>query len=220
MTPRLQAASLHDARRSAEAALDEVASSLILVDEFGRPTLVNRPARRILRAHEALWVNGGLLHGATPAATARLRALVKRTAYRAAGIKPEDGGILSLPCLSGAPCLTVLALPLAAIRRRGARPQSAVILLLRDPSQEPLPSGRRLEALYGLTAAEGRLAALLATGESLQAAATALKVSRETVRSQLKAIFGKTATRRQSELLRKLALDSALLPESRTPDQD
>ena len=68
-----------------------------------------------------------------------------------------------------------------------------------------------------MTAAEARLAVHLAAGEGLDEAADALGVALETVRSQLKAIFGKTDTRRQGELLRKLALDSALLPEADPP---
>jgi DNA-binding CsgD family transcriptional regulator len=61
-----------------------------------------------------------------------------------------------------------------------------------------------LRELYGLTPAESALATLLAEGKTLQEAAGLRGVTHQTARSQLKSIFSKTATRRQSELLRLL----------------
>ena len=54
---------------------------------------------------------------------------------------------------------------------------------------------------FGLTAAEAKLAAKLASGSGIEGAAASLGVSRETARTQLKAVFGKTNTRRQAELV-------------------
>jgi DNA-binding CsgD family transcriptional regulator len=54
---------------------------------------------------------------------------------------------------------------------------------------------------FGLTAAESRLALRLLTGESLKSAAAALGITYESARSQLKAIFQKTGTHRQGELI-------------------
>lgn len=48
--------------------------------------------------------------------------------------------------------------------------------------------------------AEARLAARLMSGDGINAAAIALGVSRETARTQLKAVFAKTNTHRQAEL--------------------
>ena len=61
-----------------------------------------------------------------------------------------------------------------------------------------------LAAVFGLTAAETRLAAQLASGASLAEAAEKLKVSRTTVRTQLQSVFAKTETRRQADLMRVL----------------
>jgi DNA-binding CsgD family transcriptional regulator len=79
-----------------------------------------------------------------------------------------------------------------------------VLLLIDDPdaeceqrsSDEALLSG-----IYSLTAAEARLAVRLASGASLTEVAETLGVTQNTVRSQLRAIFQKTATSRQSELV-------------------
>jgi DNA-binding CsgD family transcriptional regulator len=57
---------------------------------------------------------------------------------------------------------------------------------------------------YGLTAAEARLALLLADGGSLADAVATFRTTRNTVRAQLRAIFDKTQARRQADLVRRL----------------
>lgn len=200
------------------AALDRLPSALLLLDGRGRPTLVNGAARRILRARDGLWLDRDGLRAATPTLTARLRKLILQSAMLSAGRSADGGGLLHLPRPSGGPPLVALATPLPASSLLSAASQAAVALFLRDPANEPVASNERLERLYGLTAAEARLAVRLAAGEPLDEAADGLGVSRETVRSQLKAIFDKTNTRRQGELLRKLALDAALLPDPTSGD--
>jgi DNA-binding CsgD family transcriptional regulator len=56
-----------------------------------------------------------------------------------------------------------------------------------------------------LTPAEARLAALLARGLSIEAAAAELHVAQQTTRNQLKSIFAKTGVHRQSELVSLIA---------------
>ena len=75
-----------------------------------------------------------------------------------------------------------------------------VILLLTDLRSPLRPEATQFGVAFGLTVAETRLAAKLASGAGLGAAASSLGVSRETARSQLKAVFAKTNTRRQAEL--------------------
>jgi pimeloyl-ACP methyl ester carboxylesterase/DNA-binding CsgD family transcriptional regulator len=61
-----------------------------------------------------------------------------------------------------------------------------------------------LRESFGLTAAEARLARKLRDGRSLQEAADELKVSVNTLRNQLRAIFEKMGLKRQSDLVRAL----------------
>ena len=71
-------------------------------------------------------------------------------------------------------------------------------------SQPPLHLRLRSDEIgqaFDLTPAESRLAALLATGTSIASAAERLRISRETARNHLKAIFSKTGVHRQSELV-------------------
>jgi DNA-binding CsgD family transcriptional regulator len=66
--------------------------------------------------------------------------------------------------------------------------------------EERTPCGNKIAMTFGLTAAEMRVAGLIAEGKNAHQAARHLGRSYETVRNQLKSIFDKTDTRRQSAL--------------------
>ena len=96
--------------------------------------------------------------------------------------------------------LVIRILPVAGPARTpflGAR----VLLVISDLHDRPQPQASVLAETFGLTPAESRLASLLAMGISIEHAADRLGLSRATVRNQLKAVFTKTGTHRQSELV-------------------
>jgi DNA-binding CsgD family transcriptional regulator len=80
------------------------------------------------------------------------------------------------------------------------------------PLEPDVSSVHRLSALFGLTAAEGRLLKRLALGENVQSVAQQLLVTENTVRSQLKSIFRKTGRRTQAHLLALLERMSVISP--------
>ncbi len=82
-------------------------------------------------------------------------------------------------------------------------PHTIVILI--DLDLSPQPSATTLQKLFGLTSAEARLAARIATGAPLAEIADESGISVSTARSQLASIFLKTHTRRQGELVALLA---------------
>jgi DNA-binding CsgD family transcriptional regulator len=106
-------------------------------------------------------------------------------------------GILSL-----FPIVTAAADP-ALVWMQG--PERLVLAILRDFRPRAAPAAGALKSLFGLTKAEARLAAHLASGEALDSAAAALGIARETARVQLKSVFAKTGTHRQAELVALLA---------------
>lgn len=75
-----------------------------------------------------------------------------------------------------------------------------VLLVFADLQAEQLPDPTIIAKLFGLSPAETKLASLIATGLSPSRAAEELGIARETVRAQLKAVFAKTGTHRQSQL--------------------
>jgi DNA-binding CsgD family transcriptional regulator len=62
-----------------------------------------------------------------------------------------------------------------------------------------------LRKAFNLTPAEGRLAVLIALGNSPEQIAEQLGIARETARNQLRSVFAKTGTHRQGELVALLA---------------
>ena len=80
-----------------------------------------------------------------------------------------------------------------------SRFQAIVVLCdLADKAQAPLDD---IQKVFNLTQAEARLALRLAEGESLNEICDASDLAYETARNQLKAVFQKTGTHRQGELV-------------------
>ena len=75
------------------------------------------------------------------------------------------------------------------------------LLLLTELLPRPGPLPGILINAFGLTPAEARLASLVASGASLDVVAAHLGITRDTARNQLKAVFAKTNTHRQAELV-------------------
>jgi DNA-binding CsgD family transcriptional regulator len=75
------------------------------------------------------------------------------------------------------------------------------ILTLNALGPRPGPPAAILAKTFGLTPSEAKLACIIARGAPPHVAARELSISRETARNQLKSIFAKTDTHRQSELV-------------------
>jgi DNA-binding CsgD family transcriptional regulator len=74
-------------------------------------------------------------------------------------------------------------------------------LIVVTPLASPgAPSAAVLEGLFDLTRAEARVASALGGGATIREISRQIGISEETVRTQLKAVFEKTGTRRQAEL--------------------
>jgi DNA-binding CsgD family transcriptional regulator len=75
------------------------------------------------------------------------------------------------------------------------------VLTLNALGPSPGPPVAILAKTFRLTPSEAKLACIIARGAPPDIAARELKISRETARNQLKAVFAKTDTHRQSELV-------------------
>ncbi len=75
------------------------------------------------------------------------------------------------------------------------------LITLNALGPKPGPSAAVLAKTFRLTPSEAKLASIIARGAPPQIAAQELKISRETARNQLKSVFAKTDTHRQSELV-------------------
>jgi DNA-binding CsgD family transcriptional regulator len=103
------------------------------------------------------------------------------------------------------------ALPVSGAARGpflGAR----ALLILSDMGERRPACAKTLSRAFGLTPAEARLAVLIADGRSLDEAAGRIGIKSQTGRNQLKAIFAKTGTHRQAELVALLSRLPGLWP--------
>jgi DNA-binding CsgD family transcriptional regulator len=181
-------------------ALERVSSAAVVLDATGCATQMNLPAQTLLGADFNLVRGRPAAHD--PASNRRLQQLVSSALHTAPGAAQSYPPIVV--DREEAPWLLVEAMPVTAF---GSNLFSTgrLILLLTDLRSPLRPNSKQLCAAFGLTAAEAKMAAKLASGVGIDAAAASLGVSRETARSQLKAVFAKTNTRRQAELAGLLA---------------
>jgi DNA-binding CsgD family transcriptional regulator len=77
----------------------------------------------------------------------------------------------------------------------------SALLTLNALGPRPGPPAAILAKTFRLTPSEAKLACIIARGAPPEIAARELKISRETARNQLKSVFAKTDTHRQSELV-------------------
>ena len=83
-----------------------------------------------------------------------------------------------------------------------AEQRPSVAVFVRDTGGKADPPVKLAQQLFQLTPAETSLAIQLANGLSLEEAAEALNIRRNTARAHLRSIFSKTGVRRQTELVR------------------
>lgn len=184
--------------------------------------LVRQPAVAVDRMGDVVEANAGAHALFGEDLQLRQRRLVVRDRRAAAALAdffdrmrtvPDTASLDAAPIVvrreEGRP-LVIRVLPVAGAARSpflGAR----ALLVLTDLGAKPEPDPGLVARAFDLIRAEARLASLVATGIGPEVAARKLGLSRETVRAQLKAVFAKTRTHRQSELAALLLRLASLL---------
>ena len=200
----------HERRRAdtAEDALDAMGVASVVLDGRARIVHANRSGEWLLREGRVLRMRNGQLIAGDPRHTATVRTLVDHALadprHRGA---PAPKSVLVPAIEAGASNVLVVAMPIEhpADGMREAWPEARAVLYVGDLDETGVLCPEILQALYGLTAAEARLAVAVGRGWELSSLADARGVSTETVRSQLKAVFAKTGVNRQIDLVRLLA---------------
>lgn len=189
-------------------ALDRSGTAILVVSARLRVIYCSGAAARLLHAGGPLSVRNGRLLAADRQTHDRLTTLIRSAVAAAIGKSAAAGGNIAIP-RHDAPPLTALVAPFNAARDGFGSSEPAAILFVRTPGSPPLQPGA-LRDLFGMTRAEARLACALAAGQPLDAITGHFGVTLNTARSQLKSVFAKTSTNRQSELVALLARSSAM----------
>jgi DNA-binding CsgD family transcriptional regulator len=174
--------------------LNSLVQPAVAVDCAGLVVAFNSAMSGILGAN--ICMHNNRLRISNVDARARLEGLIQAMAARAC---PPDTEPIVLKCDDGSPVIVhVMPIPEGA---QALFLGASVVLLFARLGPGPHPAPALLSKIFGLTPAESRLASALTDGGTLLEAAKGLNISWETARTQLKAVFLKTDTHRQSELV-------------------
>lgn len=188
------------------------AESLVLkstLDALNFPLLVCSPRGRVVIGNAAgtRWLRtpGCPLTPDPNHTPAIVRRLLEQACGRDAD-EPRSGSLM----LAGDDIL--VALPLAG-QADVSWPDALALVAIQGPQWRKPPAGTLLRTLFGLTPAEIRLVQhMMRHDDPLPAVAEQLQLSLNTVRTQLRSVFQKTHTRRQSDLLRLIGQLALLRP--------
>lgn len=186
-------------------ALDRLDTGVLLVDSTCRIILASAMAETLLRDNPELTVKGGRLLTQHRA----LQSLVLAATDTAQVRMTNVGAVLSIVRPHRLP-LTLEVAPLRPSTSMFGEQRPAALVFIRDP-ETPI-SVAHLRELFGLTRAEGAVAAALGQGSSLDEIAVMMGVGLATVRSHLKRILAKTGTHRQGEVVALLGRSLSTLP--------
>lgn len=198
-------ADLDMARTASADLLDRLRQATLLVDTACHVLFANRTAEELLSDQSGLCRDAeGVLRADRRVETSSLHKLVAEGAAHAADGDAGAGGPLRISRGGQRPPLTVLVIPLRVETDWLSPRRPAAILFISSPEQDSDPTAASLRRSFGLTQTEAAVAIEVLNGGGLRAAAARLGIAPTTARTHLTAVFDKTGTRRQAELVRVL----------------
>lgn len=193
------------ALRSLLSAGDCLADAVFVVDGEGTLIQSNAAADELIGSGEVVRLRGGELRlgrsGSGPDPLVELLAAV--TARRMRGAIDEP--VRCLAIREGGPQDELLVTAVRMARQPSRGWPAAVLFLRRGREARKLFQPQHLRDLFGFTPAETRIANALLSGDRVEDIAVRVGVRADTVRGHVKRMLAKTGTRRQSELVSRLA---------------
>jgi len=187
---------------SLELSLEQFAIGVFVLDVTATVIFVNSMGKRLLALKDGMLMDSGKICAASKRESAQVQSAIQKAIESKEDSRNRHIGLASISRKSGRP-FHIFVSPWRANRQLALK-KPAAMMLVAQPERK-IPQEAWLQTLYGLTKAESRLAALVAGGMAGPEAARKLGLSPESVRTRLKAIFSKTETRRQSDLVSLLA---------------
>lgn len=183
--------------------LEQSTNGLVLLDRAGKVLFANRAVRAMATANESFLLRRERMEAMNSRDDAALQRLIAGATGRSDRADAARGGVMRLPRKSGKPGFAIAVAPLngiAAWQESGA----AAFVLVTDPDTATTRSKPMMRELFGLSAAEARVAERLMMGDSPEQAAAVLDIKTSTARWHLASLYRKTGTSRQAQLMRLL----------------
>lgn len=196
---------------SAWSSMDLLRFAVVLIGADRRILWLNREARRIVADGAGLRAGPAGLEAMRPIDRPKLEHLIEDAIATSLGRRISGGGYQAIAKRGSERPYSVLAAPTPRPPSFLAAERPAAILFITDPDATPETPPELLRRVYGLTRMEANVAIALVGGATLEAAVERLAIARATARRHLAAIFAKTGTHRQADLVR-LILSAPPLP--------
>jgi DNA-binding CsgD family transcriptional regulator len=191
-------------------AIDQLSFGVIILNERGHVVRVNEMASRIMKDGREIKVVGNCLQAGDPAQELELAQTI---AAILSGQVPQGAAHGSLKLCSGGDSLPlyVLLKPIHHSRGEPGTPAAGVALFLSTTALHRSITIEPFARVHGLSPAERALVTELLDGVSIGEASAALGISENTARAQLRSVFAKTGTHRQTDLTRMVLTSLAII---------
>ncbi len=204
---------------ASHAALERLASGVLLLDGRGAVQFCNAAALQHLGQQNAVVLKAGVAVGLGDRLTLvpclhqhedSFQKALRDAVQPLAGVPDHFSNALVLPDADGKPACVVHVAPLgqASALSVGVETPRAIVFLY-DLAAASRVSPTLLSELFGLTPAEARAALQMLQGGTAEDMAQRLGVTPHTFKSQLKTVYAKSGTHRQADLLKMLLALSA-----------
>lgn len=183
-------------------AIGRLSIATMILDESSMVLELNPVAQEILNSNDGLKLVGGRLEATYPSDNRELQRLLRSVALCQAAEGRDSAEAMSISRPSGQMSFGLVVEPIPSQELIEGKGRPSAVIYIRDAVGKSQASSLVTKQLFNLTPAETALALELANGLSLEEAAEALNIRRNTARAHLRSIFSKTGVRRQTELVR------------------
>jgi len=191
-------------------AMDMLSIGVMLVDGNASLSYANNCAKTILDVGCGVKVTRGKLCTESLVLNKTLYAAIREAIAEGTGAVSKRDRMVIVPRSPEQRSLSLFIFAQGAHQSKKDDSAALAVIYVSNPDREHIAMADKLAKLYGLTPGESRLTEALIKGESIKEYAQRNGVSVNTVRSQLKQVFGKTGVKRQSDLVRDI-LSSPIL---------
>lgn len=183
-------------------AIGRLSIATMILDKNSMVLELNPVAQEILSSNDGLKLVGGHLEATYPSDNRELQRVLRSLASRQGGEGAGAAEAISISRPSGQVSFGLVVEPIPSKELVEGKGRPTAVLYIRDAVGKSQASNLVTKQLFNLTPAEAALTLELVNGLSLEEAAEALNIRRNTARAHLRSIFSKTGVRRQTELVR------------------